>query len=183
MAKEYVIREDVINDIGELFTICRETLPNECGHHFIVESELQSHLDFVRNLPAADVVEVVRCRDCPNAENYYECKQKLALQAADAIEELSRAVSVWAKRAMAWAEKAEEAHRWIPVTKAPALKVGDEGYPGYLVYANGYYDVADYTVDRLGNGPSFHVDGEYEPDITHYMPLPEPPKENGKSET
>lgn len=30
------------------------------------------------------------CHDCPNAENYYECKQKLALQAADAIEELSR---------------------------------------------------------------------------------------------
>ena len=74
--------------------------------------------------------------------------------------------------------------RWIPVAKAPSLKVGDEGYPGYLVVdANGYYDVADYTVDRLGNGPSFHVDGEYEPDITHYMPLPEPPKENGKSET
>lgn len=67
--------------------------------------------------------------------------------------------------------------RWIPVTKAPSLKVGDEGYPGYLVYANGYYDVADYAVDRLGNGPSFHVDGEYEPEITHYMPLPGPPKE------
>ena len=67
--------------------------------------------------------------------------------------------------------------RWIPATKAPALKVGDEGYPGYLVYANGYYDVADYGEDRLGNGPSFRVDGEYEPDITHYMPLPEPPKE------
>lgn len=58
MAKEYISREEVINDIGELFTICRETLPNECGHHFIVENELQSHLDFVRNLPAADVVEL-----------------------------------------------------------------------------------------------------------------------------
>lgn len=64
--------------------------------------------------------------------------------------------------------------RWIPVTEAPALKVGDEGYPGYLVYANGYYDVADYGVDRLGNGPRF-LD-EYELDITHYMPLPEPPE-------
>lgn len=56
MAKEYIPREDVINDIGELFTICRETYPNECGHHFIVEDELQSHLDFVRNLPAAEVI-------------------------------------------------------------------------------------------------------------------------------
>lgn len=58
MPKEYIPREDVINDIGELFTICRETNPNECGHHFIVENELQSHLDFVRNLPTADVVEL-----------------------------------------------------------------------------------------------------------------------------
>lgn len=64
MDKEYIPREDVINDIGDLFTICRETYPNECGHHFIVEDELQIHLDHVRNLPPADVVEVVRCRDC-----------------------------------------------------------------------------------------------------------------------
>ncbi len=61
---EYIERDVVINDIGELFTICYETLPNEYGHHFIVEKELQTHLDFVRNLPAADVVEVVRCKDC-----------------------------------------------------------------------------------------------------------------------
>ena len=58
MAKEYILREDVINDISELFTICRETLPNECGHHFIVEDELQIHLDHIRNLPEADVEEV-----------------------------------------------------------------------------------------------------------------------------
>lgn len=61
---EYIERDVVIDDIGDLFTICYETLPNECGHHFIVEKELQTHLDFVRNLPAADVVEVIRCKDC-----------------------------------------------------------------------------------------------------------------------
>lgn len=60
MDKEYIERDAVINDIGELFTICFETLPNECGHHFIVEKELQAHLDFVRNMPAADVWPVVR---------------------------------------------------------------------------------------------------------------------------
>lgn len=57
---EYIEKDVVINDIGELFTICYETLPNEYGHHFIVEEELQTHLDFVRNLPAADVKPVVR---------------------------------------------------------------------------------------------------------------------------
>lgn len=73
MAKEYIIREDVINDIGELFTICRETYPNECGHHFIVEDELQIHLDHVRNLPAADVAAVVRCRECKHYNAGFEC--------------------------------------------------------------------------------------------------------------
>ena len=33
---------------------------NECGHHFIVENELKTHLDFVKQLPAAPVREVVR---------------------------------------------------------------------------------------------------------------------------
>lgn len=61
---EYIERDAVLNDIAELFTLCHETLPNECGHHFIVENELKTHLDFVKNLPAADVRPAVLCRDC-----------------------------------------------------------------------------------------------------------------------
>ena len=57
---EYIERDVVIDDIGELFTICYETLPNEYGHHFIVEKELQIHLDFVRNLTAANVKPIVQ---------------------------------------------------------------------------------------------------------------------------
>lgn len=66
---------------------------------------------------------------------------------------------------------------WIPVTETPPLKVGDDGYNGYLVYTNGYYAVADYTTDKFDNVPYFHVNGEYEPFVTHFMPLPDPPKE------
>lgn len=46
------------------------------------------------------------CRNCPNADNFYECKQKLTLQAADAIEELLKA--------------AKAMHTWI------FLHTGDE---------------------------------------------------------
>lgn len=101
-------------------------------------------------------------------------------KAADTIEELIRVAEINAHRAMVWAaeaEKAENAHRWIPVTEQPPLKVGDDGYNGYLVYANGYYEVADYAIDEIDNVPYFHVDGEWEPTVTHFMPLPEPPKE------
>lgn len=81
---EYIEKDVVINDIGELFTICYETLPNEYGHHFIVEEELQTHLDFVRNLPAADVVEVkhgkwIWLTDCTNEGLYCSnCHAKIS---------------------------------------------------------------------------------------------------------
>lgn len=70
--------------------------------------------------------------------------------------------------------------RWIPVTEEPPLKVGDDGYNGYLVYADGYYEVADYTTDKFDNVPYFRVNGEYEPDVTHWMPLPQPPKKEAE---
>lgn len=99
-------------------------------------------------------------------------------QAADAIEELlAERDEVNADSWKTAFEVERDEHRWIPVTEEPPLKVGDDGYNGYLVYANGYYEVADYTTDKFDNVPYFHVNGEYEPDVTNYMPLPEPPKE------
>ena len=99
-----------------------------------------------------------KCRGC-EYEYVVSCRARLNEDAARAIEELNRALD------------------WIPVTEQPPLKVGDDGYNGYLVYANGYYEIADYTIDKLDVVPYFHVDGEYETDVTHWMPLPEPPKE------
>lgn len=102
------------------------------------------------------------------------CMYELMDKAADAIEELSKLNAEITKREL---KLRMEKPRWIPVTEEPPLKVGDDGYNGYLVYANGYYEVADYTTDKFDNVPYFHVDGEYEPDATHWMPLPQPPKE------
>ena len=115
-------------------------------------------------------------------------------EAADAIEELSRENKEISFRAAQLEAMNDaligetgaadaliakiEAPRWIPVTEQPQSKVGDDGYNGYLVYANGYYEIADYTIDKLDVVPYFHVDGEYETDVTHWMPLPEPPKED-----
>lgn len=98
---------------------------------------------------------------------------KTAHEAADAIENTSKAYQMMAEAYEAQVTKQE----WIPVTEKPPLKVGDDGYNGYLVYANGYYAVADYTTDKIDDVPYFYMDGEYDPDVTHWMPLPEPPKE------
>ena len=117
-----------------------------------------------------------------------ESRDKRMLDAADAIEELAKDLERSKNYEKFWNKEAEEAlrrfqvaiankPRWIPVTETPPRKVGDDGYNGYLVYANGYYEVADYTTDKFDNVPYFHVDGEYEPDVTHWMQLPQPPKE------
>lgn len=111
--------------------------------------------------------------ECP--DNYAE-DSVLMREAADAIEELLSKLNHDDAQIQSLVEAAEE-RRWIPVTEEPPLKVGDDGYNGYLVYANGYYEVADYTTDKFDNVPYFHVNGEYEPDVTHYMPIPQPPKE------
>lgn len=46
----------------------------------------------IRRCSYSDPNGCEECRNCPNKENYYECKQKLALQAAGVIEKLSREV-------------------------------------------------------------------------------------------
>jgi hypothetical protein len=111
--------------------------------------------------------------DCGN------CNTCVNRKAADAIEELHADKAALNGTVTNLLEQIKELGkpRWIPVTEEPPLKVGDDGYNGYLVYANGYYEVADYTTDKFDNVPYFHVNGEYEPDVTHYMPLPQPPKE------
>ena len=68
---EYIDRKSILNDIGELFTLCYETLPNECGHHFIVEKELETHWDFVKNLPAADVQPVRHGTDISETNEHH----------------------------------------------------------------------------------------------------------------
>ena len=68
--------------------------------------------------------------------------------------------------------------KWRSVVEAPPTRVGDDGYTGYLVYSDGYIQTADYTIDGFDDVPYFHVNGEYEPNVTHWMPLPRPPLED-----
>lgn len=113
---------------------------------------------------------------CVNCQHEHDlgCRTTTMREAADAIEELSRENESLAKSVNEASEILRK--RWIPVTEKPPLKVGDDGYNGYLVYANGYYEIADYVTEKFDNVPYFHVDGEYEPDVTHWMPLPQKPK-------
>lgn len=125
---------------------------------------------------------VKRLRDISNSDSNIKSNYigLTMIQAADAIEELSRGVSVWAKRAMAWAaeaEKAEKAHRWIPVTEKPP-----KAYEDVLLLFP--HNQAAGFCDRDGcwgvySGDGFYTEvAENEPKPTHWArKLPEPSKE------
>ena len=61
--KTYVLLDDVIAHIAS----CERSdmLPVEC-----------SAIKLIKNIPAADVVEVVRCKDCKNRFNYGICEHR-----------------------------------------------------------------------------------------------------------
>lgn len=113
-------------------------------------------------------------REQGNWLGFTERLRDLFVKAADAIEELSHSVDLLGNANKSLMAAVPE---WRRVEEKPPAKVGDPNYTGYLVYANGYYQVADYTTDKYDNFPYFYVNGEYEPGVTHFMPLPKPPKE------
>ena len=105
----------------------------------------------------------------PNAEG------EILLQAADAIEQLSNAGSAYGR---GWtlgydAGRGESKLRWIPVTER-VPKYGER----VLVFGGVTMYVAYYDKNRYG-GESWHKlnSKSHYCNPTHWMPLPEPPRE------
>ena len=117
------------------------------------------------------------CDDrCPyynaGSRGYETCSEELAEKAADAIEELIFTAESYKRSMEAWADVAANAQAsWIPVTeRLPKPNTRIIAYMAWkqiitLEYQNSRW----YLADRLGSIPDEAV--------THWMPLPEPPKE------
>ena len=67
--------------------------------------------------------------------------------------------------------------KWVSVKE----RLPEKTITACLTYADGRAQVADWTHDKWGWDWWFYVDGEYDPEITHWMPLPEQPKENSNA--
>ena len=105
---------------------------------------------------------IKRLREAPN--DWYDAD--LHYEAADAIEDLSREAEVNAKRARKWAFDAEEAEaklRWIPVTERLPRE-----QETVLIWGKQGVILLDWRRDNKWS--CFR-------DVTHWMPLPEPPKD------
>ena len=47
---ELICKDDILNEIGDLFTICSESPTNEHGKHYVTEDELRVFLNKVKGL-------------------------------------------------------------------------------------------------------------------------------------
>ena len=104
-----------------------------------------------------------KCKGCP----YYD-----KCMMADAHTDLHT-------DALAYIQQLEMQHgkdinvpRWISV---------DDDLPAHvitpcLIYADEHIEIADWSHDKYGLAWWFFVDGEYATGVTHWMPMPEPPK-------
>jgi hypothetical protein len=120
-----------------------------------------------------------KCLGCPDEESYYpccvDCFSRTHLQAADAIEELQGQIDGWIEQERNALLKSVP--KWIPVTERLPKDIDEE----VLVCTE------DYGVSDLGfvTVATYGVSGwlecwerkTYLTAVTHWMPLPEPPKE------
>ena len=137
-------------------------------------TELVKDLRFCANSSEA-------CSSC-NRKNQRRCQDQLHNEAADAIEELQQTVEHYKGCADDWYKEACDYKaalpRWIPVTERLP-----EDFKAVLVYTPKFLNqfMAYHKDDgwRVWSPQDNHgvpfINGQGE--ITHWMPLPEPPKE------
>lgn len=120
-----------------------------------------------------ELVKVLRETDfsygCPcGAESLCKDKDCVIIQAADAIEELQGRAKVLEKVADKWCEAVP---KWIPVT---------ERLPKNFSHVLGFMAWGGMSVVQC-ESERFYMQGSFAPlpkeAVTHWMPLPEPPKE------
>ena len=63
MSDEYIRKQDAVNYCKTLMN-AELTRSNDLGHRRARYNQTETVLEFIENLPSADVVTVVRCKDC-----------------------------------------------------------------------------------------------------------------------
>lgn len=140
--------------------------------------------DLVKRLRAVvDGGREEKCDGCPYEEDYpccVDCLDKLHKQAADAIEELQKAVNFHKFNSEFWEDKYNSlaAEKWISVTERLPEDGSDilavQSYCGEVRIVPANYDRGVWY-DCVYNRVAEH--------ITHWMPVPKPPTEGSQMVT
>ena len=71
--KEYIEREVALNELKEELEMNTPMCTEEQNH--FIDLGLKIAIKDIERLPSADVVEVVRCKDCANSKHWYADKR------------------------------------------------------------------------------------------------------------
>ena len=117
-----------------------------------------------------------KCKNC-EYEHVLGCVTKMNEKAADAIEQLSNAGSAYGR---GWtlgydAGREESKPRWIPVTERLPETPGEYMVAYHPCYWDRVHDEIKVGLDSF-RGKTSWAKKKYQR-VTHWMPLPEPPKE------
>lgn len=111
-----------------------------------------------------------KCDCCPYEEDYpccVDCLDKMHREAAEAIEDLENRMNLW---------RHDKISRWISVTEPPK-----EDGKYITLFADGFVCENHYMVftndDIHPEGGKWYHNEASMGGVTHWMPLPEPPKE------
>ena len=140
------------------------------------EEEKLMYDELIKRLWECASGECFNCSQYQPTTNASVCQKELMKQAADAIEELQKALEAVNDAHNEgydvgyWAGRRDYEQKWIPVTvRLP------EKYHQVLVYGLNGMQIDYYAGEKsIGGRPLFMIS---EAKVTHWMPLPEPPKE------
>ena len=114
------------------------------------------------------------CKTCDMVEDG-SCTDTLMKQAADAIEELQRQIDAWVEPERKALIKSLP--RWIPVTeRLPEVDLRVLTFARFKGDGSWFMDISSFSGVTNHGIPTFWGYGEGMV-VTHWMPLPEPPKE------
>ena len=156
-------------------------MPGSCNHCIfdtwglcLINSNLEGKDELTHScplVPAADAIEELQ-KDLEREMEYKNYWQEEALKAKARIEELQGQIDGWIEQEQKSLLKSMP--RWISVKERLPLR-GDS----VLCVGDNGISVADFVCgDKWCATPWFYVDGEQETGVTHWMPRPEPPKED-----
>lgn len=108
------------------------------------------------------------CIKCPYKGEQW-CGDKSKIDALAYIQQLENQIGELTEK-VAQLEAVQP--KWISVED----RLPEHTVTPCLIYADGDMEMACWTHDKYELAWWFFVDGEYETGVTHWMPLPEPPK-------
>lgn len=135
---------------------------------------IRVHLDEVTGCGGCKYTEGIPAATCflnmiEDAANALETSEKNRMYLFDRVCELEEDNSELKELVPKWISAKDE----LP----PPIHPSDPDYRPYLIIADGYMYVADYSYDKyFETCYSFHVDGEAMTGVTHWCKIPEPPK-------